>query len=315
MRHFISEKYWWVKQLNIFQDLSVADAYSLDRIISDKKLKHEERIVEEGVYFIREGRIKITEDFSDKSDEKTESRSMNPKSEEKQETKAVLEAGEVFGVFANDDMVLGEDSETISYAECLTEVCLGIATFRDFSFLLKRKPYLTLPLHRRALLDTFIRNKKRNKKNEPQLSYHNILNVSKTKECKDFNAFSNIVFRTASSRFALLLLNLATGPDRRGIVLVPRLSPKRFSRLVGTSIETIDQLIKTFKQHKVIEKYRGRIQIVNTWQLKKIADARMKTLAPLKEATVIPDDDIDFAALLSGQTEEVTESASTSNVK
>lgn len=313
MRHFIRDKYWYIQQLNIFQDISNDDAFYLDRIISDKKLKHEDRICEEGVYFIREGRIKITEDTSNDSDEKANDRSLKSKSEEKQKTKVVLEAGEIFGVFSNEEMMSRENPEVLSYAECLTEVCIGIATFSDFAFFLKRKPHLTLPLHRRTLFSTFLKN--RYKKNETQLSYDNILNINKSADCKDFNAINNIAFRTASSRFALLLLNLATAPDRKGTVLVPRLSTKRISRLVGTSIETIDQLLKTFKQHQVIDKYRGRIQILNIWQLKKIADARMKTLAPMKEATVLPTDDLDFAALLSGQTQEVTEPASTSNVK
>ena len=39
-----------------------SDAFYLDRILSYKELKHEERICEEGVYFIKEGRIKITEE-------------------------------------------------------------------------------------------------------------------------------------------------------------------------------------------------------------------------------------------------------------
>ncbi len=313
MIKFISEKYWWVKQLNIFEDLSDADAYFLERILSNKELKHEERICEEGVYFIKEGRIKITDDTTNDSDEKTEKRLMNAKSEEKQETKEVLETGEMFGVFSDKEMILRKNSEVLTYAECLTEVCIGIATFRDFSFFLKRKPHLTLPLHRRTLLETFLRD--RNRKQQGQFSSHNILNTSRTADCKDFNAFSNVAFRTTSSRFALLLLNLATAPDRKGIVLVPRLSTKRLSRLTGASIETIDQLLKTFKQYQVIDKYWGRIQILNSWQLKKIADARSKTLTPIKEAPVIPDDDLDLAAFLNGQDQGEPGTSSTFNVK
>lgn len=313
MIKFTSEKYWWVKQLNIFQDISDADAYSLDRIISYKELKHEERICEEGVYFIKEGRIKISEETSNDSNEKTEKRSMNSNSEEKEETKEVLEAGEIFGVISDEEMMLRKNPEVLTYAECLTEVCIGIATFRDFSFFLKRKPHLTLPLHRRTLLETFLRD--RNRKQQGQFSSHNILKISKTSECKDFNAFSNVAFRTASSRFALLLQNLATAPDRKGKVLVPRLSTKRLSRLTGTSIETIDQLLKVFKQHQVIDKYWGRIQILNSWQLKKIADARSKTLTPIKEAPVIPEDDLDLAAFLNGQDQRESGTASNFDVK
>ncbi len=313
MIKFTSEKYWWIKQLNIFQDISDADAYSLDRIVSDNELKHEERICEESVYFIKEGRIKISEDTSYDSNEKNEKRSMNSKSEEKHETKVVLEEGEMFGVFSDKEMMLRGHSEVLTYAECLTEVCIGIATFRDFSFFLKRKPHLSLPLHRRTLLDAFLRD--RNKKQQGQFSSHNILDTNSSADCKDFNAFSNVAFRTESSRFALLLLNLATAPDRKGIPLVPQVSTNRLSRLVGASVETIEQLLRTFKQHQVIDKVRGRIQILNSWELKKIADARSKTLTPTKEASVIPNDDLDLAAFLNGQDQGEGGTASTINVK
>lgn len=313
MKHLIAEKYWCVKQLNIFQDLSDSDAFYLDRILSDKELKHEERICEEGVYFIKEGRIKITEESSDNNQEKSENRSIQSKSEEKAETKEVLETGEMFGVFSNDDRVLRESSEVLTYAECLSEVCIRIATIRDFSFYLKRKPHLTLPLHRKSLLDTFY--KDRHEKQETQLSKHNILKINKPPDCKDYNAFGNIAFRTVSSRFALLLQNLAVVPDNKGTLLTPRLSSKRISRLIGTSAETLDKLFETFRRHQVIERRWGRIQILNSWQLKKIADARMKTLIPMKEATVLPDDDLDLAAFINGQAPGTSESASTFNVK
>lgn len=309
MKHFIAEKYWCVQQLNIFQDLSDSDAFYLNRILSDKALKHEERICEEGVYFIKEGRIKITEETSDNNQEKSQNRSIQAKSE----TKEVLETGEMFGVFSDDDRVLREGSEVLTYAECLSEVCIGIATIRDFSFYLKRKPHLTLPLHRPSLLDTFYID--RLKKQEAQLSKHNILKINKPTDCKDYNAFGNIAFRTVSSRLALLLQNLAVVPDNKGALLTPRLSSKRISRLIGTSAETLDKLFETFRQHQVIERRWGRIQILNSWQLKKIADARMKTLIPMKEAAVIPDDDIDLAAFINGQAPGTSESASTFNVK
>ena len=312
MRHFITEKYWYVKQLNIFQDLSKSDAFYLDRILSDKELKHEERICEEGVYFIKEGRIKITEESLDKNHQKSKNNSTQSESDVKLETKEVLETGEMFGVFTNENRVLRESSEVLTYAECLSEVCIGIARIRDFSFYLKRKPHLTLPLHRRGLIDRFFGDRK---KKQEGLSSHNILNVNKATDYKDFNAFNNIAFRTESSRLALLLQNLATESERKGIVIVPRLSTKRISGLIGTSIETTENLLKTFKQHQVIEKHRGRIQILNAWQLKKVADARMKTLTPIKEATVIPEDDLDFAALFSEQAQGEAESASNINIK
>ena len=180
MRNFTSEKYWSVQQLNIFQDLSDADAYSLERIISDKKLKHEERICSEGVYFIKDGRIKITEENLEEIPKQNNTQSRNSKSDEKTETKAVLEQGELFGVFADDENLLNESTGPLTYAECLTEVCVGIASRRDFSFFLKRKPHLTLPLLERTIFDIFTDTyfRGRQKKQKELLKRHNILNIT-----------------------------------------------------------------------------------------------------------------------------------------
>lgn len=317
MRHFSTEKYWCVKHLNIFQNLSASDLFYLDRILSYKELKHEERICEKGVYIVKEGRIKITEEPSKSNHEKSEDRSIQSKSEENSETKEVVETGEMFGVFSNDDKLLRENSEVLTFAECLSEVCLGIATIRDFSFFIKRKPHLTLPVHRQTLLDS-IKNtcfKDRRKNQETLMREHNIFKLSKHPDSKDFNAFGNVAFRTVSSRFALLIMNLASVPDNKGFSFVPRLSSKRISRLIGTSTETIEELLSTFMQHQVIDKRWGRIQILNSWMLKKIADARMKTLIPMKETDLIPDDDLDIAAFINGQAQGEFETASTLNVK
>lgn len=312
MRNFISEKYWYIKQLNIFKDFSNADAYSLERILSYKDLKHEKRICEEGVYFIKDGRIKITEENFNDYQDKEKNRNKKANKDDNQQTKVVLERGEMFGVFSDD-----LSFDTFTYAECLSEVCIGIATIRDFSFYLKRKSHLTFPLDQRTLFEIFndsiLRGKHKNQ--DEHLSRHNILTMTSTPDQKRFNAFNNIAFRTGSSRFALLLLNLASVTDSKGVMFVPRLTIKRLSKLIGCTSESIDILLETFKQHHVIEKRRGRIQILDAWKLKKISDARMKTLNPIKEETVIPDDDIDLAAILNGQPQGFSETASNITVK
>ena len=309
MRNFISEHFWCIKQVNIFRDLSEADAYALAQIITFKNLKHEERISEEGVYLLKEGRIKISESSPEVDTKKVENDSVNSDSDENQETKEVLEQGELFGVVSPDEGFWNGNSDSSTFAETLTEVCIGIVTIRDFSFFLKRKPHLSLPLLRRTqiglsnVLKTsinplFIGYK--NKKQGWHFSSHNILKRPATPDQRRTNAFSNIAFRCASSRLALLLQNLASVPDRKGIVSVPRLSTKRMSILIGSSTETIETLLKTFKQHNVIDSRRGKIQILNPWQLKKIADARMKTLSPLPEPAPTSDlgSDLDMFATL-----------------
>lgn len=322
MRYFKTERYWYVKQIHIFRDLSEEDARALTQIIKFKNLKHEERICEEGVYLIKEGRVKISENLPDTDSEKIEKRAKNSGSSGNQDdipgTKEVLEQGEIFGVIPENAESLDENEST--FAETLTEVHLGIVTIRDFSFFLKRKPHLALPLQRRRqvsfsnVLETsnnpfFIRYK--NKKQGWQFGSHNILNKNASPDCKRTNAFGNIMFRSTSSRLALLLHNLALTPDKNGVVCVPRLSTKRMSKLIGSSTETTETLLKTFKQHNIIDKRRGQILILNAWQLKKIADARMKTLPSPQMSVPTSNDDIDLAMFMSPRDENNSQNSST----
>jgi len=322
MKNFVTEHFWCIKQIHIFRDLSEEDARALTQIVKFKDLKHKERICEEGVYLIKEGRVKISENLPDTDSEKIEKRAKNSDSSENKDhnpgTKEVLEPGEIFGVVSVDEGFLNENQST--FAETLTEVHLGIVTIRDFSFFLKRKPHLALPLQRRRqvgfsnMLETsnnpfFIRYK--NKKQEWQFGSHNILNKNTTPDCKRANAFGNIIFRSTSSRLALLLHNLALTADKNGVVCVPRLSTKRMSKLIGSSIETTETLLKTFKQHNIIDKRRGQILILNAWQLKKIADAQMKTLSAPQMSIPTSDDDIDLAMLMSPLDENNNQNSST----
>ena len=317
MKNFVTEHFWCVKRINIFRDLSEADARALREITTFKDLKHEERICEEGVYLIKEGRVKISENLPDTDSKENKNPSVNTDKGKNQdansETKEVLEQGEILGVISEDAEILNENQST--FAETLTEVCVGIVTIRDFSFFLKRKPHLALPLPRRRPLDfsnmfgvsTNPFGGYRNKKQEGQLNLHNILKTSAAPDCKRANAFGNIMFRCASSRLALLLQNLALPPDSKGIVLVPRLSIKRMSKLIGSSTETIETLLKTFKQYHIIRTRRGQIQILNPWQLKKIADARMKTLSPPEAPVTTSDDEIDLEKIINFQEDGRTE--------
>ena len=315
MKNFVTEHFWCVKQIHVFRDLSETDARALAQIVTFKNLKHEERIYEKGVYLIKDGRLKISENLSDTDDKENENSSVNTAKGKKQntnpETKEVLEQGEIFGVISEAAGILNGNPNASTFAETLTEVCIGIVTIRDFSFFLKRKPHLALPLQRRRQIGfsnvleasntpLFIRSK--NKKQKWQFGSHNILKTSAAPNCKRANAFSNIMFRCASSRLALLLHNLASTPNSKGIVSVPRLSIKRMSKLIGSSTETIETLLKTFKERSIIGKRRGQILILNAWRLKKIADARMKTLSPPQAHATIPDDgtDLETFATLGG---------------
>ncbi len=307
MKNLVTEQFWCVKQIHVFRDLSEEDARALAQIVTFKNLKHEERICGEGVYLIKEGRVKISDNLPDTNPKKTENSSVNSDSDKDKDTnsgtKEVLEQGEIFGVISEDTEI--SDQNRATFAETLTEVCIGIVANRDFTFFLKRKPHLTLPLSRDRQTDfsnvfgvstnSFLGYG--NKKQTGRFNSHNILKTSVVPNCQRANLFRNIMFRCASSRLALLLQNLALVPDSKGIVSVPRLSIKRMSKLIGSSTETIEILLKTFKQHNIIDTRRRQIQILNPWQLKKIADARMKTLSPLQVPATTSDDNLDFETL------------------
>ena len=298
MKDLTKERFWCIKHVNIFNDLEEQDIRALEQITRFKNLTHEERISTEGVYLIKEGRVKIVDNSPDIESEKPKTTSKKTEPDEKQETIEVLEQGELFGVVQNDDDVLDENVQT--YAETLSDVCLGVVKIRDFAYFLKRKPHLGLPSKSR-MQNMFrkVRNafpSIRGKDKQWHVGSSNIFKLNRNPDKLSKNPLSNIAFHCASSRLALLLQNIAETPDRKGAVLVPRLSTKRISRLIGSSTETIESLIKTFKQHNVIKKRRGRIQILNPWQLKKIADARMKSLTPLPESE-IPSDDFELELL------------------
>lgn len=319
MKNLDTEQFWYVKQIHVFRDLSETDARALTQIVTFKDLKHEERISEEGVYLIKEGRVKISKNLPDANTKKIEDRSVNADSGEDQETKEVLEPGEIFGIISEDAEI--SDQNRATFAETLTEVCIGIVANRNFAFFLKRKPHLTLPLPRNRQpgfsnvfgisTNSFL--EYRNKKQTGRLNSHNILKTSVVPNCKRANLFRNIMFRCTSSRLALLLQNLALVPDSKGIVLVPHLSIKRMSKLIGSSTETIEILLKTFKQHNIIDTRRRQIQILNPWQLKKIADARMKTLSPLQVPATTSDDDLDFETLTGLRSVDNNQNSSTAS--
>ena len=328
MRNLISERFWCVKHINIFRDLSETDARALEQITTFIQLNHQERICTEGVYLIKEGRVKIADNASEPELETPKNTAKNTDPDEKQQTKEVLEEGEIFGIVQYDDCrggvsptarkMNGETPLLSSYAETLSDVILGVVTIRDFSFFLKRKPHLGLPLLylKRTKMPHVLRKVHStfsyvNRNNENWYSgASNIIKKNKTPDTLRFNRFSNIAFRCASSRFALLLHNLADTPDSKGIILVPRLSKKRISRLIGSSTDTIETLLNAFKQHNVIKKRRGRIQVLNPWYLKKIADASMKTLtAPTVPETA--DDDFGLELLTNLSNENNIQTGST----
>ena len=272
----IPERFWCVKQIDIFRDLAEADASALARIITFVELKHGDTLSDEGVYLLKEGRIKIYQ----------------TPPEGDAITLDVLEPGEFFGAVRWEN----NDTHPNVTAETLTEVSVvGIVTVRNFQYFLKRKPHLALPPRRTfgSLLKRYLRWRLKESEN------FNIVTACRKSRRGMTNSFLNIAFRSPASRLALLLQNCADAPERRRAAMgrssecvLRKLSTKRLAQLIGSSVEKMETLLNQFKQHRIIEKRFRRIRILDPWQLKKIANARMETLPPLQtqsDSNFLPD--------------------------
>ncbi len=287
VREGTSERFWCVKQINIFRDLSEDDADALKRITTFKTLKHEDPVCDESVYLLKEGRIKIHE----------------TPTEGDPVTLEVMEPGEIFGAIEWDD---NEAHRKVTAEILTTEAVIGIVSAKHFQFFLKRKMHLAMPfkrpLYQRFLsaIDTVIRRLDSTSKWTPietsgttlatQLRrLRNVLfswiNSRRTQRDETTNPFTNVAFRSPESRLALLLRNYADAPNRNSTITergsqctLRKLSTKKLARLTGCTIEKTETLLNQFKQHGILEKRYRRIQILDPWHLKKIANARMESL-------------------------------------
>lgn len=279
VREGTPERFWCVKQIDIFQDLSESDANALERITTFKQLKYEDTISTEGVYLLKEGRVKIYE--------------TPPEGEPV--TLEVLEPGEIFGAVEWND---NEAHRNIT-AETLTEAVIGIVSAKNFQFFLKRKTHLSIPFKRpllqriRSAIDAV---RCRFAKSEwAPAKASNAIDLTKTRResrSGTTNPFPNIAFRSPASRLALLLRNCADAPKQIRTIIgrttigdgsqrtLRKLSTKKIAQLIGCAVENTEALLNQFKAHKILEKRYRRIEILDPWQLKKIANARMTSLPP-----------------------------------
>lgn len=163
-------------------------------------------------------------------------------------TLEVLESGEIFGETENDD-----DGPRDVIAETLDDSLLYVMRRRDFELFLKKKPDLTMRLAK----------------------------ILCTRRKQVQNHLENLVFRTASSRLACLLLSLADGGgvhNSNGMELRVKLSRTDLAKLTGTARETIIDLLNELERLNVIDVQGRQIRLLNQWKLKRIADAKMHEL-------------------------------------
>jgi CRP-like cAMP-binding protein len=259
----IPERFWCVKQIDLFRDLAKADVDALAQIMTFKQLKHGDTLSAEGIYLLKEGRIKIYQ----------------TPPEGDAITLDVLDPGEFFGAVRWEN----NDAHLNVTAEALTETVVGVVPVKNFQYFLKRKPHLAMPPQR--TLGNLIKKHQHWRSAESE-DYNLVTSCQKPRQGMT-NPFLNIAFRSPASRLALLLQNCAETPERGGTTIghgskrVPhKLSTKRLAQLIGSSDEKMEALLNQFKQHGIIKKRFRRIQILDPWQLKKIANARMASLPP-----------------------------------
>ena len=211
MLDLIEQHFWCIKFFDIFADLSDDDAQALDKITTYRELNHEEELSEEGVYLIKKGRIKISENPNDTDSNNPLNNSTHSESIEKNTpeptTIEILKSGDIIGINTDENEHINRFISIVA----LTEVCVGIVSIRDFLFFLKRKPHLVLPpkhkIYRRLLilisryLPLF--SDKRSTKQE-----YNILKRNSVPDFGRYNTLSNLTFRSESSRLAFLLQNI-----------------------------------------------------------------------------------------------------------
>lgn len=165
--------------------------------------------------------------------------------EGKELTLAILEPGEIFG-----EMALIDEGPRDTIAETLDDALLCVIRRRDFELLLKKKPELALRVTK-------------------------LIGVRR-REIK--NQLENLVFRSAPSRLALLLMALAEKHgvrDSQGIIVNVKLSQQELANLIGTARETTSALLNEFKRLGLIDIQSRRIKVLDQWQLKKVADAKV----------------------------------------
>ncbi len=289
MKNFVPERFWCIKQIDIFRALADADADALAQITAFKRFKIGEPLCAEGVYLLKEGRVKIYE---------------TPLEEAEPITLEVLTSGEVFGAVAWEE----DDELSNVTAEAITESVIGVISVRNFMFFLKRKPHLAMPMRTKnfsTLIQQvfkpfvargpvprcaevrqqhggrgFMSSARLREKTAPfqaQRFIYHACAVQKTRRSEVTNTLSNVAFRSPASRLALLLQHYARPPLPAGTVWTCKFSTKAFSRLIGSSEEEMEELLEQFQRHHIIKKRFRRIQILDTWQLKKIAGSRMRT--------------------------------------
>lgn len=252
------EKFWYLKHINIYQQLNEIEINSLDRVsrVWDINRYEEVQSGSNTVYIIKSGKVKLC-----KPPEETETDLIE------KSTIAVVEKGEVFGEVQMDSGV-GSQMKV----ESLDVTHLQVLSRYEFELLMRKNPNRCLQIRK-------------------WISRQRIE-----------NSIENVIGRSASSRLATVLAFLASeyGARRpKSTEIRVRLSNENLARLIGIDQRLCYDLLEELKWRQIIESRWGRINLLDRWQLKKIASARLEEIELTKKEEEILKDEAEQLGLTS----------------
>ena len=236
------EKFWYLKHINIYQQLNEIETAALNRVSRSWNINRYEEVQSgfDTVYVVKSGKVKLY-----KPPEKNETDLVEKM------TVATVEKGEIFG-----EVQMSDEAENQLKVESLDVTCLQVLSRYEFELLMRKDPNRCLQIRK-------------------WISW-----------LKIENSMENVIGRSASSRLATVLsfLELEYGLRRlKSTEIRVRLSHENLARLIGIDQRLCYDLLEEFKWREIIESRWGRINLLDQWQLKKIASARLEEIELTKK--------------------------------
>lgn len=285
------EKIWYVKGINIFDEIADYEIRMLEQRSKLRKYKTYELVCDQSnalscIYVVKSGSVKIykpepKEDDSQKkpddqkrsefmtagndlfsqlmsageSDETTTNKPLKPLS-------VTLKSGEFFGTIPNRNhsSVVDLSPSAIGSDDVVPD------------FVVEAMDDLEIYLARRSAIKLLFK-----------YSTDRLITIDKSaglrNKYKLKNRIQNLIDRDVVSRLASLLLHFTKKYSRwksSKSVLDFKLSTKELAKLVGATNEDVDQVLELLKREKIISIKRKKIEVLNGWKLKKWAERRRR---------------------------------------
>ncbi|MFP6722564.1 MAG: Crp/Fnr family transcriptional regulator [Candidatus Poribacteria bacterium] len=236
------EKFWYLKHINIYQQLNEIEITALNRVSRVWNINRYEEVQSgsDTVYIVKSGKVKLCKPPEESETDLVEKLTI-----------ATVEKGEIFGEVQMDD---GHENQLT--VESLDITHLQMLSRYEFELLMRKNPNRCLQIRKW---------------------------ISRRKV---ENSIENVIGRSASSRLATVLAFLASkyGVRRpKSTEIRIRLSDENLARLIGIDQRLCYDLLEELKWREIIKSRWGWINLLNQWQLKKIASARLEEIELTKK--------------------------------